>query len=247
MAYDEVGAKAYHVEKLFTHSLPGNMRQQLAVILTELHTLAGWQALDLGKAQKSWQHYERAKHAAREVGTESYEIHTAAEQAFVPLDVGETSMAVDLLHDTRRKVRPTCPPLLRSWLAAAHGEALATHDQRSESLSAFDDAAEVLPREPADPTSPYVVLDSVHLTRWRGHALARFADPAAVDVLARALDKLDMTFTRAETALRVDFATALAAHGETDAARSEATRARQLATSIGSVRQHRRVYRLRRL
>ncbi|WP_406692308.1 hypothetical protein REH65_10675 [Saccharopolyspora sp. ID03-671] len=75
------------------HSLPGNIRQQLAVILTELHTLAGRQALDFGKTQKPWQHYERANQAARETGSESHEIHTAAEQAFVLLELGETEKA----------------------------------------------------------------------------------------------------------------------------------------------------------
>ncbi|MDI2031686.1 hypothetical protein QFW96_23865 [Saccharopolyspora sp. TS4A08] len=241
VAYEEVRAKASQVEKLFTHSLPGNTRQQLAVILTELHTLAGWQALDLGKTQTSWRHYERARHAARETGTESYEIHTGAEQAFVLLDLGETRCAVDLLHDTRRRARSVCPMVLRSWLAAAHGEALAAHDQRSESLSAFDDAAELLPSEQADPISPYVALDAVHLTRWRGHALARFADPAAVDVLARALDELDKTFTRAETALRVDLAMALIATGEHDSVQAEVVEAKYLAAAIGSARQQKRL------
>ncbi|WP_235875202.1 hypothetical protein [Saccharopolyspora aridisoli] len=241
VAYEEVGAKANQVEKLFAHSLPGDTREQLAVILTELHTLAGWQALDLGKMHNSWRHYERAKHAAREAGAESYEIHTAAEQAFVLLDLGETKKAVDLLHDARRWAHSTCPRLLRSWLAAAHGEALAAHDRRSESLSAFDTATELLPTGSADPASPYVVLDSVHLTRWRGHALARFSDPAAVDVLSHALSELDESFTRAETALRVDLATALAAIGEERAVRTEVDHAERLAASIGSVRQQKRL------
>lgn len=241
VAYEEVRAKASQVEKLFTHSLPGNTRQQLAVILTELNTLAGWQALDLGKIHNSWQHYERAKHAAREVGAESYEIHTAAEQAFVLLDLGETERAVGLLNDTRRRANSRCPRLLRSWLAAAHGEALAAHDQRSESLSAFDTAAELLPAEPAVLACPYVALDSVHLSRWRGHALASFADPAAVDVLSNALVELDASFTRAEAALRVDLATALATAGDHDAVLAEVDRAGRLATSIGSVRQRKRL------
>ncbi|WP_246110639.1 hypothetical protein [Saccharopolyspora dendranthemae] len=241
VAYEEVGAKASQVEKLFTHSLPGNTRQQLAVILTELHTLAGWQALDLGKTQRSWQHYERAKQGARETGSESYEIHTAAEQAFVLLDLGETTKAVRLLHAMRGRANSECPQLLRSWLAAAYGEALAARHQPSESLRAFDDAAELLPVEPSAPGSPYVVLSSVHLDRWRGHALASFADPTAVGVLSRALGELDPSFTRAETALRVDLATALRSAGEDKALRAEVDQAKRLAVTIGSVRQQRRL------
>ncbi|MEV4733129.1 hypothetical protein [Saccharopolyspora sp. NPDC049426] len=241
VAHEEVATKANQVEKLFAHSMPGHTRKQLAVILTELHTLAGWQALDLGKIHYSWQHYERAKHAAWEADAESYVIHTAAEQAFVLLDLGETKKAIDLLHDSRRRADSKCPPLLRSWLAAANGEALAALKQRSQCLGAFDTASELLPSEPADTTGPYVALDSVHLTRWRGHALAHLADPAAVGVLSHALDELDISFTRAETALRVDLATALTAIGDEEAVRAEAIQAKRMAASIGSVRQQKRL------
>jgi hypothetical protein len=98
-----------------------------------------------------------------------------------------------------------------------------------------------LPADPIDPDGPYIALDSVHLARWRGNALAQFADPAAVDILSSALDGLDPTFTRAETALRVDLATALTALDEREAARNQAQRAGQLAMRIGSVRQQRRM------
>ncbi|WP_245776022.1 hypothetical protein [Saccharopolyspora flava] len=241
VAYEEVGAKASQVEKLFTHSLPGNTRQQLAVILTELHTLAGWQALDLGKMHHSWQHYERAKHAARETGSESYEIHASAEQAFVLLDLGETEKAVAVLGAMQRRASSGCPQLLRSWLAAAYGEALAAHHQPCESLGAFDDAAELLRGESIDTGGPYVVLNPVHLDRWRGHALATLADPAAVEVLSRVLIELDPNLTRAETALRVDLAVALTSVGEGNALQTEVDRAKRLANAIGSVRQQRRL------
>lgn len=247
VAYEEVRAKTQQVSRFFAHSMPGHTREQLAAILAELDTLAGWQALDLGMMNESWQHYERAKQAARESEDESYEIHTAAEQAFVLLDLGETRGAIDVLNEARRLANSASPPLLRSWLAAAHGEALAADKRPDESLKAFDVAAEQLPTEADCQLGPYVVLDAVHLTRWRGHALARFGAPAAVGVLSRALDGLDESFTRAETALRVDLATSLAASGEPDAMRAEAVRAGQLAASIGSVRQQHRVHKLRQL
>ncbi len=93
---------------------------------------------------------------------------------------------------------------------------------------------------------PYVILDSVHLARWRGHVLARFGDPEAVDVLTGALDQLDPSFARAEAALRVDLATALAAAGERDEARNHADRASALAGRLGSTRQRRRCERWQR-
>ncbi len=241
VAHDEVRAKASQVSRILTHSLSSEMRGPLAALLSELHTLAGWQALDLGRVTDSWQYYEAAKTAALESGMTPFEAHTTAEQAFVLLEVGETNAAVELLGTTRQKVGRKCSPLLRSWLAAAHGEALAANSQQDESLRAFDAAAALLPREAIDPDGPYVILDSVHLARWRGHALSRFAAPDAVKVLTQALDELDPTFTRAETGLCVDLARAYAVRGERDAVDQHIIRAAQLASIIGSVRQQRRI------
>lgn len=241
VAHDEVLTKIRQVEQLFSHSLTSETRPRLAALLSELHALAGWQTLDLGKTTEAWQHYEHAKTAARESESRSFEAHAAAEQAFVLLDINEAASASALLATTRRQVDGQCSPLLRAWLAAAHGEALAADSQRSESLRAFDEAVEALPAESTDSGSPYVVLDPTHLARWRGHALARFGEPEAVDVLSRALEGLDASFTRAETALRVDLATARRAMGEQDAVRTEVARAKKLAATIGSKRQQKRI------
>lgn len=104
-----------------------------------------------------------------------------------------------------------------------------------------------MPSTSTDPDGPYVALDSTHLARWRGHALARFADPEAVEILTAALDRLDATYTRAETALRVDLATALGAIGQQEAVKLELDRAARLASIIGSARQQRRIRTLARL
>src|SRR5262249_53515915 len=186
---------------------------------------------------ESWQHYEDAKSAARESSLPAFEAHTAAEQAFVLIDIGETKDAVELLDATRGRAENTTSRLLRAWLAAAHGEALAADRDRSASLRAFDRAASLLPSESSPGEGPYVVLDAVHLARWRGHALARVGEPEAVGVLSSALGRLDPTFTRAETGLRVDLATAFVVRGEREQALAHVNRARSLATGIGSVRQ----------
>lgn len=241
IAHDEVTTKTAQVSRLLAYSLSPGTREKLAALLSELSTLAGWQALDLGEAAESWRHYEDAKNAARQSGAAAFEAHAAAEQAFVLVDVGESESAADLLAETRRAAEDTCSRLLRAWLAAAHGEALAANAQRTASLCAFDVAATLLPDDSAETDGPYVVLDPIHLARWRGHALARFADPEAVDVLSSALARLDPTFTRAETGLRVDLATALAAIGERDEARAQAEHAGRLAALIGSARQQRRM------
>ncbi|MDQ3765201.1 MAG: hypothetical protein M3460_28045, partial [Actinomycetota bacterium] len=233
-------AKIRQVKRLAAHSLAPGAREPLAALLSEMYTLAGWQALDLGAMTDSWHHYEQSRAAAAQSGSVAYESHAAAEQAFVLIDTGATRDAMGLLDNARRRANATASRILRAWLAAAHGEAHAAHGDRTASLHAFDQAAELLPDCPTD-ERPYVALDAVHLARWRGHALTRFGDPEATAVLTDALNQLDPSFVRAETALRVDLAIALAAIGERDEARAHADHADRLATQVGSARQRRRV------
>jgi hypothetical protein len=241
IAHDEVRMKIEQVKRLVSYSLSPDARTSLAALLAELSMLAGWQALDLRKAMDSWQHYELAKAAANESDSEAFEIHTAAQQAFVLIDLDRPSEAVNLVASARARAAKSSPPLLRSWLAAAHGEALAASLDYSGSLQAFDDAAKILPTDIISTEGPYVALDPVHLDRWRGHAIARLGTADAVAVLSNALDRLDPSFTRAETALRVDLAIALNHAGEGDEARRQANQATRLAEIINSARQRRRV------
>jgi tetratricopeptide (TPR) repeat protein len=239
---DELKTKIIQVQNLTAHSLAPGTREPLAALLSEMHTLAGWQALDLGDITNSWHHYEQSRAAAAQADSIPYESHAAAEQAFVLIDAGATSDAVELLDHARRRADVVAPRILRAWLAAAHGEALAAFGDRTASLHAFDHAAQLLPDDPSD-ERPYVALDVIHLTRWRGHALARFGDPDATTVLTSALNRLDPSFVRAGTALRVDLVLALAAIGEMDEARTRADQAIRLAAQVGSARQRRRVTR----
>jgi len=245
LAHDEVVAKIDQVGKLLGHSVMPNTREALAALLSELRTLAGWQALDLGNVSQAWQHYEHGAAAAKDPADHSFEAHTRAGQAFVLLDIGDSAAAVGLMETVRRDADQNTNRLLRSWLAAAHGEVLAADGQRSASLRAFDHAASLLADDGQQTAGPYLALDTVHLARWRGHALARVGEPEAVDVLTHALDQLDPTFVRAETALRVDLATAFIAMREQEQALVHVRRAQTLAAEIGSVRQHRRLERLK--
>ena len=179
---DELNTKIRQVQRLATYSLAPGTREPLAALLSEMHTLAGWQALDLGNLTQAWQHYEHSRATAAQSNSTPHESHAAAEQAFVLIDAGATRDAVDLLDGARHRADTTAPRILRAWLAAAHGEALAAHGNPTASLHAFDQAAELLPDDPGD-ERPYVALDVVHLARWRGHALARFGHPDAIAVL----------------------------------------------------------------
>lgn len=244
VVHDELKVKIGQVTLLMSHSLAPGTLEPLAALLSEMHTLAGWQTLDMGDLTQSWSHYEHSKSAAARTGSPVYESHAAAEQSFVLLDAGEEVDAVALLAHAGRRAERSALRVLRAWLAAAHGEALAAAGDRSDSLRAFDRAAALLPHDDTTTERPYVALDLVHLARWRGHALARFSDEDAVEVLTDALDKLDSSFVRAETSLRVDMATALVARGERDEARDHAERASALAAQLGSVRQDRRLFEL---
>ncbi|MEV6902375.1 hypothetical protein [Amycolatopsis sp. NPDC051372] len=111
-------------------------------------------------------------------------------------------------------------------------------------MRAFDRAAALLPSGLPDEHRPDVALDAVHLARWRGHALARIGEPQAVHVPEAALNSLDPTFARAEAGLKVDLAAAFVARQQPEEAREHITKARLLATEIGSTRQLRRLTRL---
>lgn len=148
-----------------------------------------------------------------------------------------------MLDSARRLADLASSQVLRAWLAAAHGEALAAQAGRTASLHAFDQAAALLPNALTG-ERPYVVLDSVHLARWRGHVLACFGDPDAIAILINAftrLFRLAPSFVRAETALRVDLAIAHAANGDQEEARTHAEQAHAIAGQLGSTRQRRRL------
>jgi len=141
VAHDEVRTKITQVADLLTHSVPNAVREPLAGLLSELCCLAGWQALDLGRVADSWRHYDRANMAALQSDIPPFKALAAAGRGFVLVDVGETESAVDILYCARETADRRCSRLLRSWLAAAHGETLAANGQRDESLQAFDTAS----------------------------------------------------------------------------------------------------------
>lgn len=241
---DQLRRHAAHIDQLLGYAVNLGVRRDLAAALTDAHTLAGWQSLDLGKANAAWNHYRQACEAAREAESPTLLAHAQAEQAVVLTDAGQTSVAIELTGHAHLAARRSAPALLRAWLAAAHGEALAAHGNQFASMQAFDEAAAMLPQAPdaeRDPGTPYVALNSAHLARWRGHALARFGHPEAAAVLLDALTHHDPTFVRAETSLRADLTLTYRALGERAEASRHHARAVALAEEIGSVRQRRRL------
>ncbi|WP_232286311.1 tetratricopeptide repeat protein [Saccharomonospora azurea] len=237
----EVAAKVQQTTELMQYSTMPYTRAELAALLSELCTLAGWQALDRAQMATAWRYYEQAKAAASESGDKSFEAHAMAEQAFVLIDIGEISNAVELLTHVRSNAQRHAPHMLKAWLAAACGEAYAAENRRGTALRAFDEADALLRAQQQKDSCPYVALDPVHLARWRGHALARLREAEAVTVLTDALSHLDPSFARAQAALRIDLVIALSHNEMPEEARKQGERAIALVAEIGSRRQQRRL------
>lgn len=231
---------AEHIEYLLMYATDANVRRSLAAVLTDAHALAGWQSLDRGEIVQAWRHYAKSCDAAMATGSTPLYALALAKQAVVLSDVGSTAEGAEM-SGRAREIGRTGSALVRSWLAAAHGEALAAADQRAQCLRAFDLAYAMLPADCEAADGPYLGLDTVHLARWRGHALARVGDPEAASVLTGALRSHDAEFTRAEAALRVDLMLAHLAADDTESAAEQRQKAIVIADSVGSVRQRRRL------
>ncbi|WP_203671140.1 XRE family transcriptional regulator [Catellatospora methionotrophica] len=229
---------------LLCHSLPGPLRTALGATAAEAAALAGWQALDLGDAAKAWKHHETAKNAARESGDLAILAHVTAQQAYALLDADRAEEAAHLMKYARESAGTAIPELMRSWLWAAEAESLAALGEASASRAALDEAERLLPPSPARAELPYIVLDSTHLGRWRGHCLARLGATEAVEDLTESLAGLDSTFARAAAGLHADLALAYSVRGDHQEAREQAGKAQALANRTSSVRQKQRIARL---
>ncbi|MGI8310473.1 hypothetical protein [Saccharopolyspora hattusasensis] len=239
-------AHVEHMQNLLRTSLPGQHSALAAVALAEGAALAGWQALDAGDVTKAWNLHDIAKSAAAQGESPAVLAHVTAQQAYALLDAGRASDAVELVQfahtpDTARRV----PPRLRAWLAAAEAEFLAAAGEHYQALKMLDQAVEVLPEGDTDPELPYLMLNGTHLSRWRGHCLARLGADEAVDDLTTALEGSQvLTSKRAETGLRVDLALALRSRGDIEGSKRHAQRAADLAGRTGSARQRARISKL---
>lgn len=243
---DSIAAHLATLQDSLAHAVLANARAPLARALSEAATLAGWQALDVGATQRAWTHYETARVAAADARAPALVAHAMGEQAYVLVDLGLPDLAAGLLAEALTAARGRAPARLRAWLHAAQAELHAIAGDSHASRTALELAHEALPSdgEDRDAEVPGVILNTSHLTRWRGHSLALLGDDDAVGELHAALARMDATFTRAEAGLRSDLAQAHLVRGEVDEAQRQARTARQLASRTGSVRHLRRIDRL---
>jgi tetratricopeptide (TPR) repeat protein len=245
MLLQQTTAHVQQIEQLVHYALPCAHREAAADELSQAAALAGWQALDMGRLEEAWRLHETAKTAARESASVTGLIYARAQQGYVLLDADRPSEACEVIRSARQDASRSAPPVLKAWLLAAEGEALACLGDRDTALRALDAAAAMLPDNAHDPDLPYLMLDAGHLARWRGNCLARLGEPSAIDSLTAALDAMgEGTYGRAEVSLRVDLALALRARGDIPQSQIHARRAADLANRTGSQRQRRRIAQL---
>ncbi|WP_329250407.1 XRE family transcriptional regulator [Actinoallomurus sp. NBC_01490] len=237
---DQMRAHIAHIEELNRHAVRPGVRRMLAKVLADASALAGWQALDVGTPRESWEHFERAKSAAREAEDPSLLAFSTAEQAYVLLDLGDAAQAGELVNYARHQAARAVPALMESWLTAAQGEMATASGDATAARDLLDQAADLLPAEPDDQL-PYVVLAEPHLARWRGNCLARLGDEDAIEELTRGLAAVTGNYARAEAGVRIDLATALLVRGERSLAEEHLRAAHTIAGRTGSLRQKRRV------
>jgi tetratricopeptide (TPR) repeat protein len=238
-------AHVQQLENLLQFSLPGSNRSALARALAEAASLTGWQALDVGAVSKAWRYYEIAKSAAREGENPAVLAHVTAEQTYALLDSGRTSDALALVTHAHQQQPQRLPSLLRCWLYAAEGEVRAALGDERGARKVLDEASRRLPADPEDPELPFLMLNPIHLARWRGHCLARLGADEAVEDLSEALAGIEgASLGRAEAGLRIDLALALTAKGDATGAQTHARRAAEIVGRTGSARQRARIARL---
>jgi tetratricopeptide (TPR) repeat protein len=195
----------------------------------------------MGRLPRAWEHFERATAAAREAADPCLLAFSAAEQAYVLLDLHQPADAIAMVRAAASQAGTAVPARMRAWLHAAEAEMAAAAGDPAACHRALDQAARALPAGPGDFGLPYLALDDAHLARWRGNCLVTTGDPRAADDLDAALAAMDPAFTRASAGLHCDLAAARHAAGEHDEARRHLRDARQLADVTGSARVRRRV------
>lgn len=218
----------------------GAVRRELAGVAAETAALAGWQALDLGKPKRCWELHQRGRSLALESEDAAVVAHVTAQQAYALLDVNKPDKAYAQITAIRETAASSVPAVLRAWLAAAHGEIAAASGRVDEARRSLDSATSALRGGGAE-TLSYLVLDEVHLDRWRGHCLVRVGDVEAKQHLERALAALGPTFKRATASLRVDLAEAFWRLGEFEQAEVHMEMARHAAACASSRRQEARL------
>ncbi|MFC4906618.1 XRE family transcriptional regulator [Actinomadura gamaensis] len=243
---DPMNAHLAAIQEALTFAVLPDARRPLARELAGAATLAAWQALDVGAADRAWRHYEMGKQAAREADDVLYLAHAMGEQSFVLADAGRPELAVNLVEEALRTGGARLSARLRAWLLAAEAELRALARDPQGARRALEDAAQAMPAtsDPRDPDIASVFLNTEHFDRWTGHTMVLLGDDEAISSQYAVLEAMDPTFVRARAGLHCDLAEAHLIRGENAEAARQVREAKLLANRTGSVRYRRRISRL---
>lgn len=245
---DQMNAHLSTLQDALTFAVLPAARQPLGRALAGAATLAAWQALDVGAADRAWRHYELGKRAALEAGDTLYLAHATGEQAYVLSDAGKPELAVALIRQAQQVGGNKVSPRLKAWLVSAEAELCALAGDVESAKRALDKASTAMPetRDVRDPDMASIFLNSAHLERWQSHTAALLGEEHAVSSIYEVLEGMDPTFARARAGLHCDLAHAHLSRGEYGDAKEQIRAARLIANRTGSVRFRRRIGQLSR-
>lgn len=243
---DQMNAHLATLQEALTFAVLPDARRPVARELAGAATLAAWQALDVGAADRAWRHYEMGKQAAKEADDVLYLAHAMGEQAFVLADAGRPELAVDLVAEAFRIGGSKITAKLRAWLLSAEAELRALARDPAGARRVLEKAAQSMPNtaDPRDDALSSIFLNVEHFDRWTGHTLVLLGDEEAISSQYGVLASLDPTFVRARAGLHCDLAEAHLVRGEYADAARQVREAKLLANRTGSVRYRRRIARL---
>ncbi|MFI6741503.1 hypothetical protein ACIBI9_52045 [Nonomuraea sp. NPDC050451] len=111
---DKMRAQIAQIERAHSHAVRPGIRAQLAHLLAETASLAGWQAINTLALNDAWTHYEHAKAAAYEAEDPAVLAYVSGEQAYVLMELGRPAEATELLQHVHAQHRDHVPARLRT-------------------------------------------------------------------------------------------------------------------------------------
>ncbi|WP_433436295.1 hypothetical protein [Nonomuraea sp. CA-141351] len=111
---DKMRAQIAQIERAHSHAVRPGIRAQLAHLLAETASLAGWQAINTLALNDAWTHYEHAKAAAYEAEDPAVLAYVSGEQAYVLMDSADPPKLPNSSNtstpNTAITYRPACAP-----------------------------------------------------------------------------------------------------------------------------------------
>lgn len=210
-----------HVEGMLRESAPDGVRRELGFVVGEAALVAGRLYRNLGRQDEARAHYVHAKQLSAEMEDPvlaayaricESELHSQLAIASSPK---ETAVALRLLEEAASL--PALPATMRTKIAAAQSEELATLGRGADSAAALERAhrflAEVRDEERVGFFSAWTME---RLGAFEGTCRLLLGEPrAAVLPLERSIRAIDPSHAGIRLALRIDLGAAYAHMGET--------------------------------